>query len=587
MTKLGRCKVGLTVAVATAGASWSSVAIAQASQLSVCASGCPYSQPADAIAAAHDGDQVVIGRGSYAGGFTIDKSITVSGAGPGRTTIRGGGPVITVGVNLASSEPTVTLRGLTITGGLAQSTAGTAFEALGGGVFIPPSTGGGVGATVTILDSDITGNTVAPETSIDAGPEVPCSDTSDCQFAHAGGGGIDSWGQLTVANSVISNNAATGPFTSDANGAGIYGQQGTLTVEHSLITRNQAIAGPTTGRFAEGAAIMFDTFFSGGCDGTTPACQVTIRDSTVSDNRSTLTTNLPSFAQGELVSDGVNAGGIHIGDAIPTTVSDTNIIGNTASSTNPNGEATAIDAGMLVGDSPLTMQDVRVIGNQTLNRVATSADIGPGGSTLELDGPGTLSHLLLLGNLSRETSQDGLASDAGAFAVFNFTGDPEPVTVQDSVISGNDAEAGSATGQATVQGSGVFNNSLLTLDGVTVSGNVGRANGTGGFAQGGGIWNGVDLSGPPVELSLEHTAVVRNALLASPGIEAQGGGLYTTSPVTLDHALIAGNRPDQCVGCSLSAVSPAPNALRAPSRAGRTSRRSAARTGTPGSHAVP
>jgi hypothetical protein len=585
MTKLGRCKLGLAVAVATAGASWSSVAIAQASQLSVCASGCAYSQPADAIAAAHDGDQVVIGRGSYAGGFTIDKSITVSGAGPGRTTIRGGGPVITVGVNLAPSEPTVTLRGLTITGGLAQSTAGTEFEALGGGVWIPPSTDGGVGATVTILDSDITGNAVAPETSIDSG--LPCSDTSDCQFAHAGGGGIDSWGQLTVAESVISNNQATGAFTSDANGAGIYGQQGTLTVEHSRVARNQAIAGPTTGRFAEGAGIMFDTFFSGGCDGTTPACQVTIRDSTVSANRSSLTTNLPSFAQGELISDGANAGGIHIGDGIPTTVSDTNIIGNTASSTDPNGEATAIDAGMLIGDSPLTMQDVRVIGNQTLNRVATSADIGPGGSTLELDGPGTLSHLLLLGNLSRETSQDGLASDAGALAVFNFTGDPEPVTVQDSVISGNDTESGSATGQATVQGSGVFNNSLLTLDGVTVSANVGRANGNGGFAQGGGIWNGVDLSGPPVELSLDHSAVVRNALLASPGIEAQGGGLFTTSPVTLDHTVIAANRPDQCVGCSLMAVSPAPNAMRAPSRAARASRRSAALDGTAGEHAVP
>jgi hypothetical protein len=584
MRKLGRSKIGLAVAVATAGASWSSVAIAQASQLSVCASGCTYSQPADAIAAAHDGDQIVIGRGSFAGGFTIDKSITVTGAGPGQTTIRGGGPVITVGVNLAPSEPTVTLRGLTITGGLTQSSPGTPFEALGGGVWIPPSTDGGVGATVTILDSDITGNTVAPETSIDSG--LPCSDTSDCQFAHAGGGGIDSWGQLTVADSVVSNNQATGSFTSDANGAGIYGQQGTLTVEHSVITRNQAIVGPPTGRFAEGAGIMFDTFFSGGCDGTTPACQVTIRDSTVSANRSSLTTNLPSFAQGQLISAGANAGGIHIGDGIPTSLSDTNIVGNTASSTNPAGEAAAIDAGMIVGDSPLTMQDVRVVGNQTLSRVATSTDFGPGGSALELDGPGALSHLVLFGNLSRETSQDGLAGDIGALAVFNFTGDPEPVTVRDSVISGNDAEADSATGQATVQGSGVFNNSLLTLDGVTVSGNVGRANGNGGFAQGGGIWNGVDLSGPPVALSLEHTAVVGNALLGSPGIDSQGGGLYTTSPVTLDHTVIAANRPDQCVGCSLSALV-AHNALRAPSRTGRTSRRSAATTGTPESHAVP
>jgi hypothetical protein len=40
----------------------------------------------------------MVGPGSYAGGFAIGKSITVSGAGPGLTTIRGGGPVITFGL---------------------------------------------------------------------------------------------------------------------------------------------------------------------------------------------------------------------------------------------------------------------------------------------------------------------------------------------------------------------------------------------------------------------------------------------------------------------------------------------------------
>jgi hypothetical protein len=99
----------------------------------------------------------------------------------------------------------------------------------------------------------------------------------------------------------------------------------------------------------------------------------------------------------------------------------------------------------------------------------------------------------------------------------------------------------------------VFNNSLLTLDEVAVNDNIGRASGQGGVAQGGGIWNGVDLSGPPVQLTLTHSSVVGNALAASPGIDRQGGGLFTTSPVTLDHSLIVLNRPDQCVGCSASA----------------------------------
>jgi hypothetical protein len=98
---------------------------------------------------------------------------------------------------------------------------------------------------------------------------------------------------------------------------------------------------------------------------------------------------------------------------------------------------------------------------------------------------------------------------------------------------------------------------------VTVAGNVGRARGRGGFAQGGGIWNGVDLSGPPVQLTLDHSSVVSNALVTAGGIPRQGGGLFTNTPVTLDQSLIALNRPDQCVGCSAAAPSVTPNSLRA------------------------
>jgi Right handed beta helix region len=408
------------------------------------ARGCAYREPAAAVAAASNGDTVLVGPGSCAGGFAIDKSITLRGAGPGLTTLRGGGPVVTVGSYGDAVEPTVMLGDVTITGGSTSSSAGQDDVALGGGVWIPPSADGGVGATVRIADSAVTGNAAAPAASVDAGADHPCSDTSDCPFAQAGGGGIDSWGDLTVERSVISDNTAASPATSDADGAGIYGQQGSLTVKDSVITRNRAIAGPAAGRFAEGAGIMFDTFFSGGCIAPAPACSAVIRDSTVSDNRSALTTNLPAFAKGALIGTGVNAGGIHIGDGIATTVLNSDIVDNTAIADNPEGEATAIDAGMLVGDSPLTMHNVRVSDNQTLNTVATSTDIGPGGSTLELDGPRDLSNIAVVNNASSETSVSGLAGDAGALAVFNFSGDPELVTLRDSVVSGNVAEADSS-----------------------------------------------------------------------------------------------------------------------------------------------
>ena len=84
---------------------------------------------------------------------------------------------------------------------------------------------------------------------------------------------------------------------------------------------------------------------------------------------------------------------------------------------------------------------------------------------------------------------------------------------------------------------------------VQVSDNVGKAKGPAGAAQGGGISNGVDIAGPTVELTLGNASVTRNVLQGSAGISLQGGGLFTTSPVTLTNTQIALNLPDQCVGC--------------------------------------
>ena len=124
------------------------------------------------------------------------------------------------------------------------------------------------------------------------------------------------------------------------------------------------------------------------------------------------------------------------------------------------------------------------------------------------------------------------------------------------VISGNVAIAKTSTGSATSQGAGILNDSLLDLRGVRVSGNAGKAIGPSGVAQGGGIWNGTDISGPPVQLVLDHTVVIRNSLTGSPGTTVEGGGLFTELPVTLRHSLIALNRPDQCFGCASPASSP-------------------------------
>jgi len=106
------------------------------------------------------------------------------------------------------------------------------------------------------------------------------------------------------------------------------------------------------------------------------------------------------------------------------------------------------------------------------------------------------------------------------------------------------------TGAATIQGVGLLSNGPLVLSNVQVDRNIGTATGLTGFAHGGGMWNGQLFAGPDSPLILENTHVGGNVLTASSGLTVQGGGIFTPGfPVTLDHSVVAHNRPDDCFGC--------------------------------------
>jgi hypothetical protein len=251
-----------------------------------------------------------------------------------------------------------------------------------------------------------------------------------------------------------------------------------------------------------------------------------------------------------------NAGGIHVGDGIPTTVVNSAIDGNSATAIDVRGELFGIDAGMILGYSPLVMRNTQLDNNRSTTVALTSTDVGPAGSALELDGGGTISGTSIDGNLAVSTSAGGLADTNGGLAVFYFgnPGGAQLVTVRNSVISGNVTESFSKTGSAQIEGGAVFNNSLLVMRNDSVTDNVGRAEAPTGVAQGGGIWNGVDTStgaSPPAELTLVNTSVTHNVLEGHAGVTLQGGGVFTVSPatLTLTHTRIAFNRPDQCFGC--------------------------------------
>jgi hypothetical protein len=478
--------------------------------------GC-YATIQAALDAAPDGATIKLLAGTFTGGLTIQKDVRLSGAGAGSTVISGGGPVVTVGAAGVAAELTVSISGVTITGGI--NTAGLA---LGGGVYVPASSGG-LAATVTISDSVITGNRAAPSA---VGPGC-----GDHPFAGASGGGIDNAGTMTLTNVSVTANQATSDLASDAEGGGITNEFGAiLTVRHSIVSGNLARVTTPNGRFAEGGGIF-----------TRKGSTLTVEDSRVDANTVDYTTSVPS---NDHCSGFAQAGGIKIGgdETTNVTIHDSSVSQNTVTATSPTVDVIAF-AGGIDNDGTLALDESTLDGNRV---TATGTDASVDGGAIEIEGPTTIADTRLTGNAVTATALTGTALAQGGAIL---TAADQLVTLSESIVSGNLANSTSSTQAASVEGAGILNAGLLELRGTQVSENLGSATGSSGTAQGGGIWNSQLPDGPPVQLTLRDSSVTRNALSASPGSVIQGGGLYTTFPVTLTSSAITKNTPDDCFGC--------------------------------------
>ncbi len=464
--------------------------------------GC-YSTLQAAVDAAHDGDSITIASGTYAGGVTIDVSVRLVGAGANQTVISGGGPVLTIGSFGSSSEPTVSIEGVTITGGVTRSSPESmpfvgqeGVFALGGGVEIPPNADFTGGATVTITDSVITGNRVAPTATLPFGPPCP---NGPCPFALAAGGGIDNWGTLTLDGATISN---------------------------SIISGNQASATAPNGRFADSGAI----FAEGGT--------LTMTGSSVTNNSATLNAALPNSVDLLAV-----AGGIHISNQAAGSIRNTTISGNSAIMTNTVGDANAFSGGVHTDVNVELSNDVITNNSVNVSTLGRSHGNAAGSSAAGAMG-GTVTNTRFAGNSVTVSSTAGDAT-AGAGATI-FAG-----SITNSVISDNHVQASSPHGSVTVRGGGVqAGDGGITLRNSTVSGNTASASGRAGSARGGGIFDAAVPNGPPGgPLVLIGSSVTHNTLSGSTGITLQGGGIFATNPVSLTNSVIADNIPDQCFGC--------------------------------------
>jgi hypothetical protein len=249
---------------------------AQAATLEVCRSGCPYSTIQQALAAAANGDTISVAPGTYPGGFTIGKNVTVVGSGASRTTVRGTGGVgvgITVasGVTAAIEALTVDAAGaaraadavynygtLTVQGATVTGSNGNAALLSSGALTLDHSTVSGnnttgvrntanptvpiTPGTVTIYRSTITGN--AGDAGIVNGEFDTMTIAGSTITGNAGqtAGGIDNSGALSIRASTISGNNAGGI----ANGVnGTQGPTATLTLHRDTIKDN--FGGPVGG----------------------------------------------------------------------------------------------------------------------------------------------------------------------------------------------------------------------------------------------------------------------------------------------------------------------------------------------------
>jgi hypothetical protein len=453
-----------------------------------------------ALDAAHDGDTIEIAAGTFQGGITIAKSVNLVGVAAPVTILRGGGPVVTIGDPSGAMTPTVSIKRVTITGGVTHSNPGgeTAIAQGGGVLILGPAGGNGTGAIVTISDSVVTKNRTSPLTTM----HRPCGRRAFGFCSFALGGGIDNSGSLTLTNTQVTDNVAGAipgdpSVATDASGGGIDNHPGgTLTLNHSVVSGNTAAVGLPNGQFSDGGGLT-----SGGV--------LHVHASVVGGNSSTVEAAVPSSFFGGDTQQEANAGGIRLPEGSSTTIVGSTISGNSVSGSNTVGDAHA-QAGAIDADGSLLLTDSIVSGNRV------RADAPSGTLALGIEG--------------------GLQVSGSA-------------VVHGGRISENAAVATSVGGFAASTGGGLDNLGKTTLEGTVVSGNSVTANGAFGVAHGGGVSNfTLDPSNPP-KLIVLNSSITGNAVYASPGITPEGGGLWTDQPVLLVSALIDGNSPDDCVGC--------------------------------------
>ncbi len=398
--------------------------------LTVCPAGppqCQFATVQDALAAASDGDRILIAAGTYVGGFTIDTSVSLIGAGASQTTISGGDPdAVTI-----SPGTSVEIRGLTITaatqtGIVSQGTLTLSYAAVSanGGFCGGCGVTGGIAnnGVLTLRNSTVTRNEgIAAGGLSNDGSATIVDSTFDVNEGLFDAGNIQNQGQLELRGSTVSSGRCqyACAFLNTGSGA-------TALIVDTVVSGNTAEnVAPITNQFGGSLTIRRSILTGGdGAFGAAGALSnvsglVTVAHSSITDNTAVATTNGPGAIR--------NAGTM--------TLENSTVSGNVA----------LYDGGGLGNYGTMMVRNSTVSGNTAL---------GGGGGGIYNAGS-----LALRGS----TMSDNTAETIGG-GILNY-GNAE---LTNSSVTGNSA----VQGLNGLFGGGIYNAGTITLRNTGVSGNI-------------------------------------------------------------------------------------------------------------------
>ena len=425
-----------------------------------------------------DGNSATGAAGSGGGIFNNAGGVlsVTGGSISGNSAVRAGGGIEDRSLVEGGSDPlspagSITLSGVTMDG----NTVGDS-----------PGNGGGLHATGPTA-IDITGATITNNVA-----------------AREGGGLWNGSGPMTIADTVITGNAANGD-AGDDGGGGIFNQMGTITITgiNTDISDNTAlgVSGSGGGIFNNNGSISItDATISGNVANRAGGGIEDLSNSAVPDVAN------PTIRLTGVTLDG-NSAGTNVGsvtDAVPNP-------GN-GGGLHITGEGGGANGGyVIVTNSTIT------------NNIATE-----GGGLWNFGSPSTLdvSGSSFTGNIA-----NGTAATNGGGALFNNGG---IMNVSDTMVMNNTASEGQGSGGGLLADGGT-----VTITGSTFSGN--SANRAGGAIE------ITSADTPPVTLTLTEVTLDGNdtgpdsPIMGAPG---NGGGLHVSgagNSVTIDRSTISNN----------------------------------------------